>query len=287
MPELTDLGPLSSTYEMRDAKPKYRQYCRTSFESPPVALVFFGTIVLSLVNIICRIPWLVCLYFMVEVAKKDGEFHDDITSIQDTFWWCICPDRLIFFFLLRIIDRCFVPFIRLGLAIFFKWTIIGKFTPMDIEQKKRAWNQFRYWLMERLWSKGHMKDVSKLVGTHYGIVSLIFRAFGSKVGKYVYWPGSGLEIVEYDLLDVGDCVTFGSRSVVMTSTAKRSDNITFESGSMIADRCVVLPGTKMCQGSILGSGGLAGAFVVILIISSCAICKSPIFNVNLLPMDCS
>jgi len=257
MPELTDLGPLSSTYEMRDAKPKYRQYCRTSFEKPPVALVFFGTIVLSLVNIICRIPWLVCLHFMVEVAKKDGEFHADITSIQDTFWWCICPDRLIFFFLLRIIDRCFVPFIRLGLAIFFKWTIIGKFTPMDIEQKKRAWNQFRYWLMERLWSKGHMRDVSKLVGTHYGIVSLIFRAFGSKVGKYVYWPGSGLEIVEYDLLDVGDCVTFGSRSVVMTSTVIRSDNITFESGSMIADRCVVLPGTKMCQGSILGSGGLA------------------------------
>ena len=58
----------------------------------------------------------------------------------------------------------------------------------------------------------------------------------------MYWPGSGLEIVEFDLLTVGDDVVFGSRSVVITSSTTCSKKITFEAGCMIADRCVVLPG---------------------------------------------
>ena len=63
-----------------------------------------------------------------------------------------------------------------------------------------------------------------------------FRLLGAKVGKRVYWPGSGLDIVEYDLLEVGDDVVFGSRSVVLTSSAVRSAPVKFESGSMVADR---------------------------------------------------
>lgn len=59
----------------------------------------------------------------------------------------------------------------------------------------------------------------------------------------MYWPGSGLEIVEFDLLTVGDDVVFGSRSVVITSSTTCSKRVTFEAGCMIADRCVVLPGT--------------------------------------------
>ena len=58
------------------------------------------------------------------------------------------------------------------------------------------------------------------------------------MGERVYWPGSGLDIVEYDLLEVGDDVVFGSRSVVLTSSAVRSAPVKFESGAMVADRCV-------------------------------------------------
>ena len=60
------------------------------------------------------------------------------------------------------------------------------------------------------------------MGTHYELISVIYRLLGAKVGKRVYWPGSGLDIVEYDLLEVGDDVVFGSRSTVLTSTASRS-----------------------------------------------------------------
>jgi carbonic anhydrase/acetyltransferase-like protein (isoleucine patch superfamily) len=77
------------------------------------------------------------------------------------------------------------------------------------------------------------------------------------VGKRVYWPGSGLEIVEFDLLEIGDDVVFGSRSVIITSSSSVSKKVTFENGCMIADRCVVLPGVTVRKGAVLGSGSLA------------------------------
>jgi hypothetical protein len=95
------------------------------------------------------------------------------------------------------------------------------------------------------------------VGTHYEIISVIYRLLGAKIGQRVYWPGSGLDVVEYDLLEVGDDVVFGSRSVVLTSTARRSAKVVFEAGTMVADRCVILPGTVLKRGAVLGSGSLA------------------------------
>ena len=64
-------------------------------------------------------------------------------------------------------------------------------------------------------------------------------------------------MVEYDLLEVGDDVVFGSRSVVMTSSATRAAPVVFEAGTMVADRCVILPGVRLQRGSVLGSGSLA------------------------------
>lgn len=102
--------------------------------------------------------------------------------------------------------------------------------------------------MANLLPGGKFGGVSKLVGTHYEVVSHIFRALGAKVGKRVYWPGSGLSIVEYDLLEVGNDVVFGSRSIALTSSVERSAPIIIEDGCMVADRCVLLPGLHMKRG---------------------------------------
>lgn len=257
MPSGTHLGPLSSTYAMNDAKPEYRKYCRTSFAGPHICLALLGNIVLLFIDLACRIPWLLGICAMVHVVKSHGHYIEKIDSLHDVFLWWINPERLLFYFIVRVMNRCAVPFMRLGLAIFFKWTIIGRFTPMDSEEKAKPWNVFRYWLMQRLVPTSTISAVTRIVGPHYSIVSLIFRLLGAKIGKYVYWPGSGLEVVEFDLLDIGDNVTFGSRSVVITSSAERSGKVTFESGSMVADRCVVLPGVTLRKGSVLGSGSLA------------------------------
>ena len=56
--------------------------------------------------------------------------------------------------------------------------------------------------MSKLLPGGGLSGVARLVGTHYEIVSIIYRLLGARVGQRVYWPGSGLDIVEYDLLTV-------------------------------------------------------------------------------------
>ena len=99
-----------------------------------------------------------------------------------------------------------MPFIHLIFSILVKWLVIGRFRPMEQSEKERPWNTFRYWLMARLLPGGNLGGVAKLVGTHYAIISVIYRLLGAKIGERVYWPGSGLDLVEYDLLEVGDDV---------------------------------------------------------------------------------
>jgi len=258
LPSGTCIGPLSSSHEMNDGEAHFRDYCRPSFLPPPFMLILLIGIPIILFNIsIGLVPWYFGLRILVSSAKYGGWYVSDIHSIHSAFMWWITPERLIFYFLIRIIRRCITPFMRLIFVIGVKRYFIGEFTPMNNYQRNLPWNRFRYWLMARLLPGGGLGGVAKLVGTHYEIISIIYRLLGAKVGKRVYWPGSGLEIVEYDLLEVGDDVVFGSRSVIMTSTAKRSAKVIFEAGTMIADRCVILPGVTIRKGAVLGSGSLA------------------------------
>ena len=52
---------------------------------------------------------------------------------------------------------------------------MGRFVPMTQEEKSTPWNRFRYWLMSRLLPGGGLAGVAKLVGTHYEIISIIYR----------------------------------------------------------------------------------------------------------------
>lgn len=79
---------------------------------------------------------------------------------------------------------------------------------------------------------------------------------GAKVGKRVYWPGSGIYCPDPELLEIGDDVVFGSRSELFTSDNIGSGKITVGHGAMIADRCVLLPGSHVGRRTVMGSGAL-------------------------------
>lgn len=259
LPPNTCLGPLSSSHEAAvDADPMYRQYCRPTYPSPPAWMVIFlGVPLLLLVLAVSFVPWFIVLKLMVTDAKANGWYQQDIHSIYQAFLWWITPQRLFYFLLLRITKRCLVPFLRLAMIIAIKRLVVGRFQVMDYEAKQQPWNRFRYWLMNKLLPGGGLAGVAKLVGTHYEAISIIYRLLGAQIGQRVYWPGSGLELVEFDLLHVGDDVVFGSRSVVLTSSTTCSKEVVFEDGAMIADRCVILPGAVVRRGAVLGSGALA------------------------------
>lgn len=75
-----------------------------------------------------------------------------------------------------------------------------------------------------------------MIGSHYEIVSIIYRLLGSKIGKRVYWPGSGVDVTEFDLFEVGDDVVFGSRSIVIITSQDGSKKVKIDNGAMLADR---------------------------------------------------
>ena len=87
------------------------------------------------------------------------------------------------------------------------------------------------------------------------MVGWIYCLLGAKVGKRVFWPGSGIDIfAEYDLLEIGDDVVFGSRSMFYASSTDECKKIIIQKGAMISDRCVLLPGTNVGANALIGSG---------------------------------
>ena len=61
-------------------------------------------------------------------------------------------------------------------------------------------------------------------------IQVVFRAMGAKVGKRVYWPGSGIKCLDPELLEIGDDVVFGSRSHFVTSDRLGSAKIVVGDG---------------------------------------------------------
>ncbi|KAJ7607839.1 acetyl-CoA synthetase-like protein [Mycena polygramma] len=104
----------------------------------------------------------------------------------------------------------------------------------------------RRYINSNLLSKTALKSAFSILGTHYEIVSVVYRCMGAKIGKRVYWPGSGIYCLDPELLEIGNDVVFGSRSEVFTT-----DRI-----AMIADRVVLLPGCKVGRRTVMGSGAI-------------------------------
>ena len=192
VPPNTYMGPLTSSHETDSPggdqqNPRNRRYCRPTYTPPPTYLiVLVGIPILALVTIIAQIPWFFVLKLMVSNAQHFGWYKSEIHSIYRAFLWWITPQRLFYFFLLRIVKRCVVPFIKLGLIILIKRNFVGEFTAMTAQEKASQWNRFRYWLMAKLLPGGKLAGVATLVGTHYEYVSIIYRLLGAKVSAVIY-----------------------------------------------------------------------------------------------------
>ena len=81
-----------------------------------------------------------------------------------------------------------------------------------------------------LLSQFHLKRAFDILGTHYEMTSIVFRAMGAKVGKRVYWPGSGIYCLDPELLEIGDDVVFGSRSEIFTTDRIGTSKVVIEKG---------------------------------------------------------
>lgn len=120
-------------------------------------------------------------------------------------------------------------------------------------------SQIATWRMsfiKSLYSAKRLHEMTELMGQHYEGTSIAIRLLGGRVGRRVYWPGTGPSIGDYHLLDIGNDVVFGSRAHLVTSDGIGSEPIKVGDRAMIADRVTLHPGVHVGEKTTMGSGAL-------------------------------
>ena len=251
VPPSSHVGPGTSSYEISHDD-KHLSYNRYAVPDPVWWIRFLVcSPIVFIVDTISHIPAMYVLYLLVRMHSRQhaGGFH----TVGDLMQWLCEPKRIPYYIGIRIARSILAPFVYMAAAIIVKWLIIGKFRPGPRDLTNQ-WTLARHWLAATLFCRENMQEVTDLLGRHYEPVSVLYRLLGAKIGKRVFWPGHQFVFSgEFDLLEIGDDVVFGSRSVVLCSTLESSDKVIFCAGSNISDNTIVLPGGIIGKNAVLAS----------------------------------
>ncbi|KAI0338447.1 acetyl-CoA synthetase-like protein [Trametopsis cervina] len=244
-------GPHASSHE-HPSPDEFVKYNRVTFRKPAVILrILVAAPIIVTINFISYIPWLAAIYGMV---SSTDIISPGLNSIESVISWFSHPNRVAYHALARVLRVVATPLVQVFFGI-----IVKRLMGLNKEGSAEEVTQFillRRYINQTLLSQHTLKHAFDVLGTHYEATSIVFRAMGAKVGKRVYWPGSGIYCPDPELLDIGDDVVFGSRSELFTTDNIGSDKITVGQGAMIADRVVLLPGSKVGRRTVMGSGAL-------------------------------
>jgi len=252
LPADTEIAPLGTSDNPRARNQGTRTLSRALLYAPPLWLKGVGTLIKGALLLVAWIPVvLLARPLFAGLVAKGG----NLTGPVDLFVRMFDPQRLIGSAAVLLVYTVATPFLFLAGVILVKWTVIGRFRADD--DITRPWPMFERWLMWHLLPDGRFGGVAPLLGSNFAAISGIYRLLGAKVGKRIYWPGSGNVMIEYDLFVCGDDVTFGSRSTYLMTSANGSRPIRIEPGANVADRCVLAPGVVVSRNAVLGSGTFA------------------------------
>ena len=254
VPPNTCIGPNSSSWELQDANEANRDFTPDAVSNPHWLLSFFFTAPLLLLSwFLSLTPWIGGLIGMV-IAQP----HHTGTPLQSILNWFTEPHRVAYHYLALISRSLFSPFIVFSFAFVVKVVldaVFGELGPGPASGRG-AIATWRASLIKSILPESRLHDMTAMFGQHYEATSIALRMLGAKIGKRVYWPGTGPDIGDYHLLDIGDDVVFGSRAHLITSDGTGSDTIRIRDRAMIADRVCLLPGVEVGQQTIMGSGAL-------------------------------
>ncbi|MEN0065438.1 MAG: AMP-binding protein [Myxococcota bacterium] len=239
---------------------KMAGWCRPRTIHPPFALRALAN---GLVGANHMASWLPFYVFLLLVRPLPS-----LIGWQDAASWFLVPEKVTVYLLMRVSLALVSPFLYFGGVVALKWLVIGRFRAGADPRQARGvrsqncdgpWAQFRRYLMWRLLPDGTFGGLGPLLGSNFGAISTLYRLLGAKVGRRIYWPGSGHQLIEYDLFTCGDDVTFGSRTTLLPCDGRIAAAITIEDGATVADRCFLGPGTVVGRNAVLGTGTVTPA----------------------------
>lgn len=263
VPDNTHLGPTTSSYELgslgteRTADLHFGRYNRCALPEPHfVSQLLVIHPITFFVDTMSHMPALYVLYWMVSMPWHR---NDPFSSINDVLAWLCDTRRIPFFIGIRAVRAIVAPLVYMLFALIVKWLIIGRFKPGPRDTQSE-WQLIRHHLAAKLFSRENVQECAELLGRHYNLVSTLYRLMGARVGERVFWPGhQPIFTGEYDLLEIGDDVVFGSRAALFCTTTDSCEKIILCAGSNVSDNTVVLPGSILGKNSVLGSNTLCPA----------------------------
>ena len=252
LPDGTEVSPLGTSDDPRVLNQGTRSLTRAMVYDTPLPLEILVNAIKAMLVLASWVPVLLLVHaFLAGLVPGGGH----LSGPSDLLARMISPQRLIRTSAILVASTVASPFVYLAGAILVKWVVIGRFHAHD--DVSRPWARFERRLMWQLLPDGRFGGVAPIVGSNFSAISVIYRLLGAKVGRRVYWPGSGNILTEYDLFEVGDDVTFGSRSTYLMTSSTGSQPIRIEAGANVADRCVLAPGVVVERNAVLGSGTFA------------------------------
>ncbi|KAF9068413.1 AMP-dependent synthetase and ligase [Rhodocollybia butyracea] len=252
IPDLAVYGPHTSSLE-KPSPTGFAAYNRTSFLEPHWLLkCLVAWPIIGFVTFVSYLPWFAILWVMI--FDTNILLDNSPNSLVSVVFWFSAPERVLWHAVSRMVRATCTPLLHLFLAILVK-RIFGLNKPGQADNASQLVLLRRY-INSTLLSQGKLKDAFSLIGTHYEGVSIVYRLMGAKIGRRVYWPGSGFYCLDPELLEIGDDVVFGSRSEIYTTDRLGSEKIRIGNGAMIADRVVLLPGVSVGSLAVMGSGAL-------------------------------
>jgi acyl-CoA synthetase (AMP-forming)/AMP-acid ligase II/acetyltransferase-like isoleucine patch superfamily enzyme/acyl carrier protein len=254
IPERTCIGPNSSSWELQDADESNRQLLTSQIPQPHW---FWILIIVQPIKLLtwmaARVTWMGGLIPMVL------EFPTPAADMfRSTLDWYTSDQRIAFHITARICRAVGGPIVLFIAVLFIKSLldlVCGKPKPGPAS-KQTTRQKVRSAVLAQILPAGDIHELTRLTGRHYEFVSMAVRALGGKVGKHVYWPSVGPVTVDFDLIEVGNDVVFGSRSTLVTSDGYGRDRIVIGDGTMVGDRVVALPGATIGREAMIGSGAL-------------------------------
>lgn len=256
LPEGTCLGPGTSSYSVReDHDDSMRRFNDIGFTKPSkFSKYLLGVPLVFLVHLISNIPYLMVVYYMVHFRPGSltwSAAHDH--WLRQAIHALTYPERMVLWCCAIVAHNCVCPLIHAALLILIKRCIVGKFVARRKEDET-DWDKLKMWIIGRLASQKFMIHFSRLVGPHWNCMTWFYRSMGMKCGDRIFWPGTPIDISQFDLVEIGNDVVFGSRSIMRCEDRDGYSPIKVKDGAMVADRCQLLPGVTLGKNAMLGSG---------------------------------
>lgn len=248
------IGANSSSWEADGAEEENRDLMISAIPGVHWALTWLVTKPLLIFAwVVSLLPWFFGLLGLVI-----EEPIDTVAPLYSILMWFAGSRRIGFHYLALVLRVVFSPFILFGVTIVVKWTLDyfwgpQQAGPVKCRPQRELW---RSSMLKNLFSVKRLHEMTELLGQHYEGTSIAVRLLGGRVGRRVYWPGTGPSIGDYHLLNIGNDVVFGSRAHLVTSDGIGSETITVGDRAMIADRVILLPGSHVGHKTTMGSGAL-------------------------------